>query len=119
MKQRLLPVVAFAVVVGVVLGITRTQASTTIDQPVTSTAVKAAVTAPAATVAPTVTDRHQRKLQAMADTFGLSVEDLQKELDAEGGELTQTQKMRRGFVMKRYRSEIEKLYMHDDHEGMH
>jgi len=35
---------------------------------------------------------------------------LEKELDSEGGELTQTQKMRRSFTMKKYEREIERLY---------
>jgi len=43
---------------------------------------------------------------------------LQRELDAEGGELTQTQKMRRGFVMKTYRREIESLYLPEIQNGI-
>lgn len=35
---------------------------------------------------------------------------LEKELDPESGELTQTQKMRRGFIIKKYGDEIERLY---------
>jgi long-chain acyl-CoA synthetase len=35
---------------------------------------------------------------------------LHKELDTESGELTQTQKMRRSFIIKKYEDEIESLY---------
>jgi long-chain acyl-CoA synthetase len=43
---------------------------------------------------------------------------LQKELDSEGGDLTQTQKMRRRFVIKKYKHEIDQLYAPVDRSGI-
>jgi len=42
---------------------------------------------------------------------------LQKELDAEGGELTQTQKMRRSFVIQKYKEDIATLYAPPEPNG--